>query len=211
MVRTMRPALSKSDKHLSEMLDLHLRAYHLPHVRRYHAQRSRRLKSYNKADPKPGQPRRRWTLPLHLADVAQLHLLDSESERHTGWLQFLDWRNGMVAIAEYSKDIVLSCLSTGSSVKAQRDIAARVLTRKKQKQQLRVIAIPVLHFRALAYADKATKKKIIVPLTSAIARLQLGRRYTLASIQSKLKVALEQRLQKAREAAERAEAAKRPG
>jgi len=211
MVSAMRPALSKYDKHLFEMLDLHLRAYHLPHVRRYHAQRRRTLKSYNETDPKPGQPRKRWLLPLHLVDVAQLHSLDSESEHHIGWLQFLDWRNGMVAIAEFRKDNVLSCLSTGGSAKAQHDIAARVLIPKNQKQKLRVIAIPALHFRALAYTDKASTKKIIVPLSSAIAQLQLGRNYLPATIQNKLKVALEQRLQKAREATERAQATKRRG
>lgn len=199
----------KLAKNLSEMFELHLRAHHLPHIRRYHALRKRHLKSYDKTNPKPGKPRRLWTLPLHLVDVVQLHSLDPKSEHQAGWLQFLDWRNGMVGVAQIRRDNVLSSLSTGLSAKAQQRITAGVLSQKNQKKELRIIAVPALHFRALAYVEKATEKKLVVPLKSAIARLQLGRCYTPATIQKKLRVALEHRIQKAREAAERIQSVRR--
>jgi hypothetical protein len=190
---------------LSEMLALHLKARHLPHVRRYHAQ-CQRSESQGKARPDPGKPRTRWTLPLHLTDLSQLDPFADSTKYPGRLLHFLDWGNGLLGIAEIQKGVkkpALASLSIGSSASAQHTVLARFFQSKVRYRSLLCVAVPSLHFRALSYIDKATGKHVILPLYSAIAPLQRGRRYSSKTVQEKLIAALNRRLKSARESLER--------
>jgi hypothetical protein len=200
MKPTPSPPLDRFRARLSEMAGLHLQARHLPHVRRYHAQRPR-SRSRHKSRQNLGRPRLRWTLPLYMIDLSQLDSFADATTWHGGWLHFLDWGNGLLGIAELHKNgrkSVLASLSIGSAASLQHAALARFFKSNAPYQNLRCIAIPALHFRGLLYVSKTTGNVLILPLYSAIAQMQRGRRYSCETVQERLNGALTHRLQCAR-------------
>lgn len=197
---THKSALKHLRSHLSEIVAQHLRAVHLPHVRRYHA----RIKSRPRegmGELMPDDPKERFALPLYLVDLSRLESL-AGAIKHEGWLHFLEWRNGLLGIAETddsAKPRNLARVSIGPSADAESSVVAKFLKSKVPHKGLACIAVPSLHFRALSYIDKKTDKLMVVPLSSPVVRLQRGRRYTSITVQEKLQAALDFRLKAARE------------
>lgn len=199
------PPLVRFRARLSEMAALHLQAKHLPQVRRYHAQ-SHRRRSHDKTHQDLGKPRKRWTLPLYLTDLSQLDSLADATTCHGGWLYFLDWGNSLLGTAEVQnvgRKPALVSLSIGSAATAQHAVLARFFESTVRYEHLRCIVVPSLHFRGLSYVDRATGKVVILPMYSAIAPLQRGRRYSCKTVQERLRAALDHRLKCARENQER--------
>lgn len=205
MKRAKPKGMERINKGILRMLAFHARAFHLPHVRRYHAERKARQKSYNRANPGFGKPSRRWTLPLHLVDISILNATDNAGERGIGWTQFLQWKYGMVAVADIRKNLVVSSLATGKSAAVQYRIAERILSSEAECEDFRIVFLPLLHFRALVYVrrQKREKQKIVVPLLSPVVALRLGRKYTADSVRNRLEKGLERRIQSALEGSRR--------
>jgi hypothetical protein len=205
MKPTSGPPLDRFHPRLSEMAALHLQATHLPYVRQYHS-RSQRASSRGKTLQDLGKPKKRWTLPLYLTDLSQLDSLADATTCQGGWLYFLDWGHGLLGTAEIQKlgrKPALVSLSIGSAATPQHAVLERFFQSKVRYQHLRCIAVPSLHFRGLSYLNPTTGKVVIMPMYSAIAPLQRGRRYSCETIQERLKAALDHRLTCAREHQER--------
>jgi hypothetical protein len=199
MRQTKPKGTDKINRGILRMLAFHARGFHLAHVRRYHAERKARQKSYDKTNPAFGKPSRRWTLPLYLEDISRLSATAKAGQRGVGWTQFLRWKFGMVAVADIRKNLVVSRLATGKSAMVQYRIAERILSSVSECEDFRVVYVPLLHFRALVYLRrrKRDKQKIVVPLVSPIAPLDLGRKYTGAFVRDCLEKALAHRIRSA--------------
>jgi hypothetical protein len=129
------------------------------------------------------------------------------SKDYSGWLQFLDWGNGLLGIAEIhqaGEKSSLFSVSFGPSANAQHAVLTRFFRSKVRYKHLLCIAVTSLHFRALRYVNQATGKVVILPLYSAIAPLAPGRRYSPKTAQARLQAALDHRLKSARENLKRA-------
>jgi hypothetical protein len=199
---------AKLKNDISDMLKLHVRAYHLPQVRLYQGARRSRKRSDKKANRKFGKPPMGWTLPLHLIDLKRFDSLKASSEFEIGWMQFINWRHGLFAIAEIRKDLAVSSVATGPPVKTQFGIVNRILGSRPARQDIddiRVVAAPVLHFRALVYLrrKKDKKEKIVIPLFSAAAQFRLGKKYTASVVRERLETALAHRIRSGKESKRR--------
>lgn len=185
----------KLQRRILEMLQLHLRAQHLRHIQGYHASRARLSSSYNSLRPKVGPAKEVWRLPfftLNISDIGSFH----REKTQTGWIQFLEWKQGLRALAEIRTDNVVTGLATGPSVNRQYEIIARILAQVGRKAQLGILAVPALHFRAFFYFNKL-QNLIVVPLQSPVVFSRVGGRYKKENIVPRLQSAFDNRLKKA--------------
>jgi len=191
-------ALRRLQPRLSEMLNFHLRAQHLPHIRRYHARRARLRQSYNRSRPDAGSAKAVWTLPCCVANPSGPDSLRQALKTQIGWVQFLEWKHGLKGVVEIRIDGAVTGLSTGPTVDRQYRIVAGALAKGGRKLRPVVLTVPALHLRALVFADKSGER-VLAPLQSPMVRLRLGTWYKEKTILPELQTALANRIKRAKE------------
>src|SRR5437773_7228978 len=132
MKPTPSPTSNRLKARLSEMVALHLQATHLPHVRRYLKERERALSRDDKGSDLRS-PRKGRTLRLYLTRLLRFDSIVDGSKDYSGWLQFLDWGNGLLGIAdihEAGEKSSLVSVSFGPSAIAQHDVLTQFFRSK---------------------------------------------------------------------------------
>lgn len=185
-------------RQVAAMLELHERSLHLPHIKRYHASLRRTLRARGRAHRTERTLLQRWTLPEYLLDPPS-GMIELKNARKIGSMQFLIWNRALPVISEIRQDSGVFSVASGRAVSAQHRILERLRSKTRGKR-LTILAVPVLHFRAVMFARKKDDIKI-VPLRSPMARLTLGKVYDIsvvlrtleATLANRIKVALQVR------------------
>lgn len=194
MLRTKASVREKTRRRITIMLNLQLRALHLPGIKRYHAKRKQCAKSYDAGSARFERLKKELELPVYLLDISLGPADRVMNTRKNGYIQFLNWNSTLPVVAEVLGDRSPVSVSTGTGASQQCGIVRKVLSTRREWRDLAVLSMGPLHFRALTYVRRGDLAQMVVPLRSPMTPFQLGKAYRAEFVLTRLKAALAHRL-----------------